>query len=243
MSDPVVRRTAEAFWRAAGDARRLPRDVESAAVWAVPMGILKIPNLWLSDAESSLLRRRLPIVPDIEDRPLHGCVYAFKGRGLLIINGTAEPSEVRFTIAHELGHYLFDYLMPRERAVAKFGAQITGVLDGLRPADVNERVDALLGNVPIGVYRHLMDRDHDACATSESRADLLAIELLAPEHELRRQLPREARHSGSDLSGTIHRLLTGIFGLPSSVARSHAVRLSHEWFRPRSVREWLGILR
>lgn len=244
--DSPVRRAAEEFWASAGGAKRFPRDLEQAIAWATPIAILKIPNLWVSDVEAWLRRRILPSFVQMEDRPLHGCMYAYAGKGLLLVNGTDRAAEMRFTIAHELAHYLLDYELVRRRAVEKLGSEILRVLDGVRPATTEERVDALLSAACIGVYRHLMYRDgkrlDSLTACSETLADELAVELLAPEEAVRRALQHRPREKSLEKRGTIiMRLLMTNFGLPPVIAEVHASRLNRQWFRGPSAREWLGM--
>jgi hypothetical protein len=144
-----------------------------------------------------------------------------------------------------LAHYLLDYAGVRRRAVEKLGPHIIAVLDGVRPADGDERVDALLAGASIGIYRHFMYREANrftaVAICSEKRADELAIELLAPENKVRSALPSRVHASAFEKrTATIKRLLRVDFGLPPSLADIHAARLNRQWFRGPSAREWLG---
>lgn len=246
MIDGSLRRTAEQFWSAARVPRTFPCELERAVAWALPLAVLRIPNLWVHDVERYLHSRQLPSLSYGEDRPLHGCVYAHRGKGLILVDGTDEKTELMFTIAHELAHFLLDYHVPRSKAVERLGPRITDVLDGLRPAEVHERVDAALSGISLGVFSHFMYRsgvpNGSSILASENRADRLALELLAPEETIRRSLvrgfydkPFEKRVS------SLRRLLKTRFGLPSSVAETVAARLCRGWFGGPSAREWLGL--
>lgn len=248
MVEVGLQHTAEKFWETASHIQGcFPRDIESAVAWSVPVSIVRLPNLWIHDVEGYLGQRQLPARIGTTDRPLHGCVVAFRGKGLIAINGTDGPRELRFTIAHEVAHFLLDYQELRLRAIEKLGAGIAEVLDGKRPALPEERLDALLANVPVGLYAHLMHRNEagfpdSAILEAESRADRLALELLAPEEAVWRSLPKDfATRSYGRRVPALRRLLMRRFGLPSEPARKYAARLTRSWFGGVPVREWLGM--
>jgi hypothetical protein len=239
---------AEKFWEAATHLeRRCPRDFESAIAWSVPLFIVRVPRLCVHDIESYLRQRQLPAVIGVTDRPLHGCVIAIRGKGLIFVDGGDGAHELRFTMAHEVAHFLLDYQLPRQLAIERFGLQIEEVLDGLRPPTPEERVDGLLANTPIGLFAHFMHRagGHIAAENvleAESQADLLAFELLAPEAEVWRAVPKGfVQRPFSQRKAALQRLLIRRFGLPSEAARLYSNQLCYSQFGNLPVREWLGI--
>jgi len=248
MVKSSTRSVAQAFWGAAGQSSSFPRDLEGAVAWAIPAAIVRVPTLWVQDVEIYLRQRQLPI-PAIraEDRPLHGCVCAYAGRGLIFLDGTDRINEIRFTLAHEVAHFLLDYLNPRQRAVEKLGSEITAVLDGHRPATLAERVDALLARAHIGFYVHFMHRsggeiEVEEIATAENDADQLALELLAPEGEVHCLLPLDfSKKTYKQREINVRRLLVGRFGVPPSIAGAYASQLCRQWFNGPSFKEWLGV--
>ncbi len=247
MLETRLRRVAEMFWEAAGPERQFPCDIQSAIAWSVPLFILRVPNLWLHDVEEYLRRQQLPASIGSSDRPLHGCVVAMRGKGFIVVNGTVDQRELRFTIAHEVAHFILDYQQPRLQALGKFGLGIGEVLDGLRLPTHEERVDGLLAQAPIGLYTHFMHRDgrggfSTAVFESESNADRLAFELVAPEKEVWRALSNDVlKRAYQQRLITVQRLLLRRFGLPSNAAQEYAARLCRSRFEGPSVREWLGI--
>lgn len=246
MIEAILRRTAEQFWLASGVPRKFPCELERAVAWALPVAVLRIPNLWVHDVEQYLRNRHLPLTAHGEDRPLHGCVYAHRGKGLIIVDGTDEAQELIFTVAHELAHFLLDYHAPRTIAAEKLGPCITDVLDGNRPAEVHERVDAALSGVSLGVFSHFMYRSATPNGSlilgSEHRADRLALELLAPEQAIRRFLVRGFYDKPFEKQViSLCRLLKTRFGLPASIAETFAVRMCRGWSGGPSAREWLGL--
>jgi hypothetical protein len=174
-------------------------------------------------------------------------MLAYRGRGLIFVDGTDSESERRFTLAHEVAHLLVDYLRPRHIVFSKLGASSVDILDGLRPPLVIEQIDASLVDLDLNVHTHLMPRASDGAHSApvlvaENRADLLALELLAPARAVRNRLPRSAsrRHYESKCQA-VTRLLSSHFGLPKPVAIEYGAFLCRRWFGGPSVREWLGI--
>ncbi len=160
MVEPSLTRIAEKFWRSVGQQHPVfPQDIESAVAWALPVAILRMPNLWVNDVEECFRQRQLPVPVGTANRALHGCICAYGGKGLIIVNGTNNAAEIRLTIAHEVAHFLLDYLQPRERALDRLGATVGPVLDGLRRPTAEERIDSLLVDAPVGLYTHFMHRN------------------------------------------------------------------------------------
>ncbi len=248
MLEARIRETAEEFWKFSGLRKRtFPLDIESALSWSLPLFLLRVPNLWIHNIEHYLVQQQLPALLGGADRPLHGCVVALRGKGLVMVDGTDTAPEIRFTIAHEVAHFILDYLAPRQRALVILGAGVDEVLDGYRAPTANERADALLANVSLGLYAHFMHRDEsgfgDATALdSEDQADRLAFELVAPEDELWRALPKDFKdRTYRKRVETVRRLLIRRFGLPSEASCKYATIFCRTRFGGASVREWLGI--
>jgi hypothetical protein len=145
---------------------------------------------------------------------------ARSGHGVALIDGSDGDAEQRFSIAHELAHFLSDYWSLRRRILKRLGAEALRVLDGERPPTAQERLHALLRNVPLGFHLHLMERDSEgkpltsSIAKAESDADRLAYELLAP-----------AEHVLGDVPGSkqaLVRRLREFYGLPGMQALQYA---------------------
>jgi hypothetical protein len=248
MIDLALGEIAETFWLEAGGGALFPRDPEPAALTILPLAVCKLPRLWVREAESWLLRRSIPCNLGAVDRPLHGCLVARNGRGMLLLDGTDPPDEQRFTVAHEVAHFLLDYLRPREHAAERLGSAVIEVFDGRRAATADERIDALLSETAIGVHTHLMERRADGSlgcggiGGAEVRADRLALELLAPEDEVRRCFNLIAVPDTRDVRvAALTALLLEQFGLPGAVAAPYARALVGEWHGGRSVRELFGL--
>ena len=240
-----IQRMADDFWRSASQVESFPRSLEPAVFWALPLGVFKLPRLWVTDVQSWLSDQGIPFKLGVHDRPLHGCLIAKNGRGCILLNGTDDEDELRYSLAHEIGHFILDYYLPRQRAVSRLGPEVLEVFDARRSATLNERVHAVLSNVSIGFHAHLMERDKGGLlgcglvGNREEWADELALELLAPEGEARKRIALALRFAGGESRSEVTRqVLQHDFGLPTSVAEIYGSRLSQSP-QPYSVRQWL----
>jgi hypothetical protein len=168
-------------------ATMFPRELADEVELYLPVSLVPLPGLSCHQVRDWLARRNnfRVDVPE-QDRPIHGCMVAHRGLGFIFCE-ERDPAEVRrFTLAHEVAHFVLDYLLPRMKALAAFGEDIRPVLDGERPLGVLAGLSAMLKRIPLGVQVRLMDRDSSGAICSgkvdavEHRADRLAFELLAP---------------------------------------------------------------
>lgn len=224
---------ARAFWRDAQISPEYPVDIEQAACWSLPLGIVHLPGLNTSTLASWIGR-----FDDPAEHPLHAALLARSGRGLVLVDGRDDPSERRLSIAHECAHFILDYLDPRSAVLSKLGPGVLEVLDGHRPPTLAERVDSLLAYVPLGLHVHLVARDliersREQALHAESQADALALELIAPAAEVRRR--SASRPLRADVAG----LLVSEFGLPDRAAEAYSRSLVP--VPTPSFRAWLGV--
>jgi len=236
---------ADEFWTAAGGRELFPCHLESSVLWALPVAVIKFPRLWVSDVEAWLMERGVQFRFETANRPLHGSLLAYRGRGCILLNGADSEPELRYSLAHETAHFLLNYFRPRRKAASLLGPSILEVFDGLRAPTIRERVHGILSRVPIGFHVHLMERsmdgtlNHGIIMEIEDSADLLALEIISPEEEVRRRVarfPDQTRYKKSTEIAT--RLLIEEFGLPFSVAECYAQYL-YPLVGTSSVREWL----
>lgn len=235
---------AERFWRDAGKVELFPRTLESAVSWALPLVLVKLPRLGVDELRAWLDQRGVRLPCAIADRPLRGALLARGGHGFVFLDGSDPDDERRFTLAHEVAHFLSDYLAPRDRALQAFGESIRDVLDGRRRPAPEERLSALLRDVALGLYTHWMDRRPDGAIgwaqilEAEHRADRLALELLAP----RRVVTARLQGLGADPAvDVVTGILCGEFGLPFAPANAYAAMLCTQLRASRSFRDWMGI--
>lgn len=219
---------ARDFWAEAGTAESFPRALRRAAVRALPVSIVLLPCLRLDGVRAWLRDNGVACPCDERGRPLRACLAACRGHGLIFLDGTDGDDEQRFSLAHELAHFLRHYWRPRRQACRSLGEQAAEVFDEERPPTGQERLHALLKNAPLGFHLHLMRRGprHEVInagvARAEEEADLLAYELLAPAAEV---LARTGTVQGDAGRIRLAAVLQGDFGLPKQQAADYGRQL------------------
>lgn len=229
------------FWGEENPSAAFPRDLHLPVLLNLPVAIIEIEGLTVASLDEWLQGHRLPRLADVADRSLRGCLTAYAGVGIVFVDRADEPGQRRLTLAHEVGHFISDYLLLRED-VTRRSPELLAVLDGDRePTDV-ERFGALLADVPIGFHTHLLVRDphgghlSNATADVEDRAERLALELLAPLESVLAALRDTTASSAHD----VHSLLRDRFGLPADAATRYANHIRR--LRPRSPRSLLDAI-
>lgn len=243
MSAPLwIHELASRFWQmAGGEPSTFPRDLRFPIARAFPLTPVLLANLRVQSIDRWLQMVRVPCTVDTADRPLRACLVAYAGSGAVFLDREDPDAERRFSLAHELAHFLHDYWEPRRRAEEMFGPAALEIFDGKRSPRTEERAHALLSGVPTGFTVHLMERAADGSiqsgevSTAESDADRLACHLLAPEDALLLDLaavdPDDRRHRAE-------MLLIGRYGLPRTAANRYAA-----WLLPRQEsRSFLRVL-
>ncbi|XXF76301.1 ImmA/IrrE family metallo-endopeptidase [Myxococcaceae bacterium GXIMD 01537] len=199
-----------------------PRDLMEELPMALPLTVVPVPGLtprkgleWLAS------HRRAPGGLEASDAPKHGFTVAQAGRGVLFLDSEDPPDEQRFTLAHEVAHFVLDHLQPRRRALRARGESILRVLDGKDEPTVGEQLAAAFERTPYRARTNFMDRDDKReprtgqVMDAEQRADRLAFELLAPRRELLPLLHRAGRKE-------LEAVLISRFGLPVTEAPTYA---------------------
>jgi hypothetical protein len=192
MMDRISHRAADLaseFWSEAeklfpNASALVPRRLDNAIPAALPVAIVMLSSLSVLGVSSWMRRARgVFLVTPAPDRPLRGCLVAFRGNGIIFADRDDAAGEIQLTLAHEAAHFICHYVLPRRRAVERLGPSILEVLDGHRSPRKEELLAGVLRECPIGEYRHLIERNgtaKGAVEREETEADLLGLELLAP---------------------------------------------------------------
>jgi len=243
-STVLIENTAQEFWAFTGGAPSYPCDIKTAITWTLPLEVYAVPQLRVNDVLAWTQRVHITLLIHERNRRLHGCLIAYRGNGTIFFDDDDAENEQRFTLAHELAHFLLDYQAPRQRAVSILGSSILPVLDGDRPPTRAERLHAVLSTVHLGVMSHVMERPDEGLPTNvvidiEDRANRLAVELLAPAlplYELMGQAIALRGFSTRLIYLTQH--LAAEYGLPETIASSYARFVLHQLGEP-TFRDWL----
>ncbi|GIV59243.1 MAG: hypothetical protein KatS3mg043_0332 [Rhodothermaceae bacterium] len=246
--EPFLAQMARAFWSRAGGRPSPPVDLDQAVTFSLPLDIVLLSRLSLRRAEQWLARRNVHYPFAQQNCALHGLLLVYRGAGFIFLDGTDTTIERRYTLAHEVAHFLYDYLRIRERAVRLVGTQVLDVLDGLRKATVDERVESVLAAMPVRPYVHLLARDESdfparlAIDQAENRADRLALELLAPADEVCEALKEAGvAHAYFPCVAAARTLLHEQYQIPGSVVDAYARRVAHSLTGGPSALSALGL--
>ncbi len=243
-SNILIENTVQEFWALAGGAPRYPCDIKIAITLTMPLELYALPGLRVSDVLDWTHKVRISYRMPGHNRRLHGCLLADRDKGTIFYDAHDSEDEQRFTLAHELAHFLLDYQAPRQRAVAILGTSILPVLDGDRSPTVAERVHAVLSTVPLGTMSHFMERPDEGLPATividiEDRADQLALELLAPASSLHEMISLSTAPRGfSKRLLFLTQQLIALYGLPATIASSYARYVLAQLGEP-GVRDWL----
>jgi IrrE N-terminal-like domain len=200
-----------------------PRDIEFS-VLSMPVHVELIMQLTPNKIAEWLQRHLKWPLPTIADnRRLRGCLVAHRGHAFIFLEASESVEERRFTLSHELAHFIGHYLAAREFAIARLGSSIASVLDGDRDPTSAERLSGVLARCPLGIFRDVLDRDGSEPLTAnaermESEADTAAFLALAPPGDVKTRC--EAANRRSDRDGLLQTLQTD-FGLARADAVHH----------------------
>jgi hypothetical protein len=220
MISPDLESWVRDFWAGTAWHDTFPREIDQAAPLKLPLIIAKQAPINAQVARNWLQQRGIAVPLPHDQRDLYGCLVARSGHGFIFVSNADSPEEQRLTIAHEVAHFLADYLLPRQQVIQALGPQMAEVLDGSRPPTPAERAAAILSHVRLGAHVHLLPRpgidagNDRTVAHLEDRADRLALELVAPQACIRDVLDALSARQG--ITSEIARAaLARRFGLPA----------------------------
>ena len=242
-----IRQIAQDFWSLTPVDYTPPCDLAHAAQSIFPVNITSLPNLALEPIRIWFKSRNIHLPLRHGGRKLCACLVAYEGMGMLFLDGTDSESERRFSLAHELAHFILEYHLVRLEAVATFGNGVAEVLDGKRQATIGERLDGILSGFDIGPFIHTMDRTDDGqiptrdIQSSENMADLLALELVAPYKKIKIFMADRWEHWAEDIKTRkqVSEDASNQFGIPDYLIYEHIGLITLERSTARPFSDWL----
>ena len=232
--NPRTREVADQFWKSIPHLQTFPADIERAvACSSLPIHIDIIPGLSISYIETWIQEHNFPARLNKDQSELHGFLLAQRGHGIIFVNGMDPLDERRFTIAHELAHFMMDYQLPRAKYLKLFGDNILNVLNGDRMPTVEERLQFIFTDIPSPFLTHTLDQreitsyERTAVWKTEWRTDALAIEILAPFRTVVSRLrKRKIEKKFEPVFRQAASMLVTDFGLPVGIATAYAKHIS-----------------
>jgi len=245
---PRIRELADQFWNPIIKFRSFPVDIERAIARSnLPLHIDSIPGLDLVRIEQWIQEHNLPALLNKDNSELHGFLFAHKGNGVIFVNGSDSIEDRRFTIAHELAHFLIDYQVPRNLLLEHFGDSILEVLDGNRAATIEERLQFILSDLPSPFFTHILDH-HGITAfermsvwNAEWRTDVLAVEILAPFRIVSGWLKKPGEMGFESVFRKASAILATDFGLPPVISTGYARHIANSITGGKTLAEEWGI--
>lgn len=237
---------AKDFKLKAGIKNSIPYDISGAVSLVMPIDIISLSELSLSKIQQWLNDREILFTTEVDNRLLHGFIIIFKGNGFLFVNGTDSEEDRRFTIAHEVSHFILDYQLKRNRAIKKIGIEILEVLDGYRQPTIDEQIDGVLLSVDVTPFTHMVEKDGDGSFESlknfnaENNADTLALELLAPSQAVIKEIKSKGKLNYSLFKEDCYNLLVEKYKLPENISEQYSGVLAFKATGGPSVLDKLG---
>ena len=163
----------------------IQRDLSVAVPRALPLSIVRLSALSVPSIDQWFADHGVEVRCHLEDNLVRGYLVAARGHGIVFVESSTDLSEARFTLAHEVAHFVLHHFLPRIRALERLGNSIVDALDGHRPFTPEERLGATISDTSLARFEHSYVRSSDGQLDSEEtrleiEADLLAFELLAP---------------------------------------------------------------
>src|SRR5437667_3833519 len=227
MMEGWLVRVTENFWSEIGGEIKYPLDLSYIISRSFPLSVIALPQLRVARVESWFQQQGIPFCFLCQDRSLCGCIIAVRGSGFIFADSSDSDDERRYTIAHEVAHFLLDYLYPRQKVLQLFGESIRRVLDSERTPTKTEMLDALLSSVKLGTYTDMMPRsnkgdiDQAYILPAEEKADRLALELLAPADRVWSQVALQDPKTVHEGAHITMKVLTSVYGLSPAVAKKY----------------------
>jgi Zn-dependent peptidase ImmA (M78 family) len=247
FSKPLLERIAREFWSTVDQKHRETYDIVSAVNDTLTINLILIKNLSIKKMEDWLISIGKYENFGIDDRSLHGFLMIKNGNICMFVEESEDQSQQRFTVAHEVSHYLLDYQLPKERAILALGKEIEDVLNGNLPPTDTQLALSVIKGVNISPYTFMIEKNGNGSFfnwsnfNSENEADYLAMELLAPRARIVNEtFSSIKRRSYSQFIRKSEEILISHYKIPPDIARHYASELAYSVTNGPSFLDKLG---
>src|SRR5947209_16031284 len=96
---------AEDFWERVGFREPFPRDLERVLVLSTPVFPVQVAGLCPGAVRHWLKQRDVSLPLSVPDRPLDGCIVAYRGHAMIFVEEKLSPDHRRAVLAHEFAHF------------------------------------------------------------------------------------------------------------------------------------------
>lgn len=202
-----------------------PRNIEALILYSLEIPVKPISELTLhAAAEYLCILGSQPSQEPTEDRPLWGLLNVGPPANMILIEERLSPLQRRYTIAHELGHYLYDIFTIRQLWLRSLSEQKEAVIQAFswHEMDLWLELCAMLKRLPQRP-RTITGRGQAMLQETKMReqvANAIALELLAPWEKMTIIFPQLSR---SEMLS----LLSVQFGIPAHIASAYYDDLHH----------------
>lgn len=157
-------------------------------------------------------------LPRNDDRSLSGFLYAKLVYGCILVNNSDPIVRRRFSVAHELGHYVLHFLPLIDEANMRVEPEKMVMYEGLVKSESDEDEMTLTGEL---MFTRATGRQPtaDDIAQMEREADQFAAELLMPAHLCEKLVRQFVPRFGRERSVLARRLATEFLVSKSAMIR------------------------
>lgn len=157
-------------------------------------------------------------LPRNDDKSLSGFLYAKLVYGCILVNDNDPIARRRFSVAHELGHYVLHFLPLIDQASIEEELEKMVLYEGLVKSELDEDEKTLTGEL---MFTRATGRQPtaDDIAQMEREADQFAAELLMPAHLCEKLVRQFVPRFGRERSVLARRLATEFLVSKSAMIR------------------------
>lgn len=230
---PQIERIARKFWATTQAEFRYDYDIVKAVESSLNVHLIRMQQLNPTKIISWLASHNMDIPFESKATHLNGALLIKNDNVIMFIDAAENAVQQRYTLAHQVSHFLLNYQMPKERAIMTLGKEIAQVLSGNTEASVTQLVQSTVSNITGNVYTLLIEKWDESTSfdwellRTKDPAVSLTLELLAPRYQIINETASVgARLRYSPFKRKCQELLIDKYRIPSEIAHKYASELA-----------------